>query len=85
MNRSTAGQSVDYDAVWKEVLQTYFRSWLAFLFPLIEAAIDWDTKPVFLNVELLKLSLATPADPDALTSSFKSASAISNSRLSSSM
>ncbi|MFQ3611998.1 MAG: hypothetical protein SNJ72_10955 [Fimbriimonadales bacterium] len=58
MDRSSASspiQVVDYDAVWKEVVQTLFPDCMAFLFPDVEAMIDWSTKPVFLNVEMPKL------------------------------
>ncbi len=48
-------QAVDYDAVWKEVLQHLFRDCLALLFPDVEGMIDWAFKPTFLNVELPKL------------------------------
>ncbi len=55
MQSSGAPISVDYDAVWKEVVQNLFRDCLAFLFPEVEAMIDWSLKPTFLNVELPKL------------------------------
>ncbi len=53
-------QPIDYDAVWKEVVQHLFRDTLAFLFPDVEALVDWSVKPTFLNVELPKLNPLVP-------------------------
>ena len=32
----------DYDSPWKDILETYFRQFLAFFFPLIEKDLNWE-------------------------------------------
>jgi hypothetical protein len=44
----------DEDSPWKEVLERYFRPFLAFFFPVAHAAIDWTKDHVFLDKELQK-------------------------------
>jgi hypothetical protein len=45
----------EYDSPWKEILDLYFRHFLAFFFPDIEADIDWDRGYEILDKELPKL------------------------------
>ena len=42
----------DYDSPWKEAIETYFPEFLAFYFPYVHTAIDWQHTPVFLDKEL---------------------------------
>jgi hypothetical protein len=47
--------NTDYDNPWKTFIELYFRDFLAFFFPVIEADIDW-SKPIrFLDKELQKV------------------------------
>ncbi len=45
-------QRADTDSPWKDLLERFFRPFLALCFPLIEAAIDWTRGIVFLDKEL---------------------------------
>ena len=47
-----AEQRDDYDSPWKEILQVYFREFLAFFFPQVEVDINWDRSYEFLDNEL---------------------------------
>ena len=42
----------DYDSPWKEAIETCFPEFLAFYFPRVHTAIDWQHTPVFLDKEL---------------------------------
>lgn len=42
----------DYDTPWKEALERYFREFMALLFPLAHAEIDWAQGYEFLDKEL---------------------------------
>jgi hypothetical protein len=42
----------DYDSPWKEALDGYFPEFLALLFPVIHAEIDWSRGFEFLDKEL---------------------------------
>jgi hypothetical protein len=48
-------KKTDYDNPWKSVIETYFRDFLRFFFPTIEADIDWSKPIVFLDKELQKV------------------------------
>ena len=41
----------DYDSPWKDILETYFRQFLAFFFPLIENDLNWEKGYEFLDKE----------------------------------
>lgn len=41
----------DFDSPWKEVIESYFQEFLAFLFPMAHTLIDWDKDFVFLDQE----------------------------------
>ena len=43
---------VDYDSAWKEVLERYFKEFIAFFFPPAYEGIDWETGYEFLDKEL---------------------------------
>jgi len=45
----------DEDSPWKEVLERYFKEFLAFFFPVAHNAIDWVKGHVFLDKELQKV------------------------------
>jgi hypothetical protein len=45
----------EYDSPWKESISLYFREFLAFFYPLIEADISWDRGFEFLDTELQKI------------------------------
>jgi hypothetical protein len=45
----------DYDSPWKDFIERYFRDFLQFFFPDIEADIDWDRPIRFLDKELQKV------------------------------
>ena len=45
----------EYDSPWKEILDLYFRQFLAFFFPEIEADVDWPRGYEILDNELPKL------------------------------
>jgi hypothetical protein len=48
-------ENTDYDNPWKSFIELYFRDFLQFFFPAIEADIDW-SKPIrFLDKELQKV------------------------------
>ncbi len=47
--------NAEYDSPWKSVIELYFRQFLAFFFPAIEAQIDWNYPPIFLDQELQKI------------------------------
>jgi hypothetical protein len=48
-------ENTDYDSPWKSFIELYFRDFLSFFFPHIEADVDW-SKPVrFLDKELQKV------------------------------
>ncbi|MBE9118800.1 transposase [Lusitaniella coriacea LEGE 07157] len=49
----------DYDSPWKEAISLYFRDFLRFFFPLIEADIDWERRFEFLDTELQKIKRET--------------------------
>jgi hypothetical protein len=48
-------KKTDYDNPWKSVIELYFRDFLRFFFPVIEADIDWSNPIVFLDKELQKV------------------------------
>jgi hypothetical protein len=48
-------EDTDYDNPWKSVIEAYFRDFLRFFFPAIEADIDWSKPIVFLDKELQKV------------------------------
>jgi len=41
----------DYDSPWKDILETYFRQFLAFFFPVIEKDLNWEKGYEFLDKE----------------------------------
>ena len=45
----------DYDGAWKEFLDRYFRSFMAFCFPKIAKCIDWTRPFTFMDNELQKV------------------------------
>lgn len=45
-------QRTDFDSPWKEVLEVYFRDFLAFFFPQIHTEVDWSQGYEFLDTEL---------------------------------
>jgi len=45
-------QRADFDSPWKEVLEVYFRDFLAFFFPKINSEVDWSQGYEFLDTEL---------------------------------
>lgn len=45
----------DYDNPWKTVIERYFREFMAFFFPAIEADIDWERGFMFMDKELQKV------------------------------
>jgi hypothetical protein len=48
-------ENTDFDNPWKVVIELYFREFLLFFFPWIEAEIDWDKPIQFLDKELQKI------------------------------
>ena len=40
-----------YDSPWKDILETYFREFMAFFFPKIEEDLDWGKGYEFLDKE----------------------------------
>ncbi len=44
------------DTPWKEILETYFREFMAFFFPEAEREIDWRRKYEFLDKELQQIA-----------------------------
>ncbi len=34
-------QSDDYDSTWKKILETYFRDFVTFFFPVVAEGVDW--------------------------------------------
>lgn len=45
----------DFDSPWKEVIERFFKDFMAFFFPFAYAAIDWDKGFEFLDKELQKI------------------------------
>ena len=45
----------DYDNPWKTVIEQYFREFMAFFFPSIEADIAWERGFIFMDKELQKV------------------------------
>lgn len=41
----------DFDSPWKDILEAYFREFMAFFFPWIEEDIDWEKEHEFLDKE----------------------------------
>ncbi len=48
-------QRADYDNPWKEALSLYFRPFMAFFFPTIDANIDWSLGYEFLDKEFQQI------------------------------
>ena len=48
-------QYTDYDSPWKEVLERYFKEFMAFFFPVAYAGIDWKKGYEFLDKELQQI------------------------------
>jgi hypothetical protein len=48
--------ATDFDSPWKEILERYFESFLAFLFPIAHAEIDWSRGYIFLDKELQQVT-----------------------------
>ena len=46
----------DYDSAWKDVLDRFFRQFLAFFLPEAHDGIDWSVPPEFLSSELKRLT-----------------------------
>jgi hypothetical protein len=42
LNKAKKPKKTDYDSPWKDFIELYFRDFLKFFFPEIEADIDWD-------------------------------------------
>lgn len=51
MTEPVMEQRDDYDSPWKDILQEYFREFLAFFFPQVESDVDWDKNYEFLDKE----------------------------------
>jgi hypothetical protein len=49
-------QRDEFDSPWKEVLETYFPSFLEFFFPQIHREIDWERGYNFLDQELIQIA-----------------------------
>lgn len=54
-NKAKKPKKTDYDSPWKDFIELYFRDFLKFFFPEIEADIDWDRPFRFLDKELQKV------------------------------
>ncbi|WP_028325303.1 hypothetical protein [Desulfatirhabdium butyrativorans] len=48
---------VDADPPWKDILEQYFRQFIAFFFPSIDPDIDWEQGYTFLDKEFQKITL----------------------------
>jgi hypothetical protein len=48
-------ENTDYDNPWKTFVELYFRDFLAFFFPEIEAEVDWSQPIRFLDKELQRI------------------------------
>jgi hypothetical protein len=48
--------TANYDQSWKEALNEYFESFLAFFFPVAHQAIDWTKIPESLDKELQEIT-----------------------------
>jgi len=44
-----------YDSPWKQIIERHFPAFLAFYFPRVHEAIDWRTRPIFLEKELQQI------------------------------
>ena len=51
----TEPYSDDYDGPWKEAIETYFREFIEFFFPLAAQAIDWQRGHEFLDQEFRQI------------------------------
>ena len=45
----------DYDSPWKEILDRYFKDFMAFFFPRASREIDWTKGYAFLDKELQRV------------------------------
>jgi hypothetical protein len=48
---------IDADPPWKDILEQYFRQFIAFFFPAIDSDIDWEQGYTFLDKEFQKINL----------------------------
>ena len=48
-------ERTDYDSPWKEILETYFKEFMAFFFPVAHGEIDWGKGCEFLDKELQQI------------------------------
>ena len=48
-------ERTDYDSPWKEILETYFKEFMAFFFPVAHGEIDWGKGYEFLDKELQQI------------------------------
>lgn len=56
-NASTdSTEYADQDSPWKEIIEQFFRLFLAFFFPVIHDDIDWSKKYEFLDKELAEIT-----------------------------
>jgi hypothetical protein len=46
----------DYDSPWKSIIERYFREFIQFFFPWIEAEIDWSRPVQFMDKELQQIT-----------------------------
>jgi Domain of unknown function (DUF4351) len=47
--------NAEFDSPWKSIVELFFRAFMQFYFPAIEADIDWTYPPKFLDQELQKI------------------------------
>jgi hypothetical protein len=47
--------NAEFDSPWKTMIELFFRPFMQFYFPAIEADIDWTYPPQFLDQELQKI------------------------------
>jgi hypothetical protein len=45
----------DHNSPWKDILEGYFREFIAFFFPWIENDVDWDKGYKFLDKEFQRI------------------------------
>jgi hypothetical protein len=50
-----AEQRAEFDSPWKEIIEAYFKDFLAFFFPEIHADVDWSKGYEFLDTELQQI------------------------------
>ena len=56
LGNNDKNQNDEYDTPWKEILEAYFKDFLAFFLPVAHDGIDWRREYEFLDTELARIT-----------------------------